>query len=273
MNINQDRENAYLDLLLKPIRICADYKPGFGRGKRDGLTLEQFRALYKNDQFYQWFGLDHLMMYTAHRIAGGMTSIYRQIGIGCEKLFRTVLRDALGLSDQDVIWSYKVTTSSGQERMLSLDGRVLIESIAHKDKQDIFREWMRKSAERLGVDPGIINTLKEVVFEVRQGYKSKDAKRQNADIANAATAYIHAYLPCAAILSTQIDNDILKRYQRERWVVITGERKDDPFTSTYAFARQIIGYDLEAFFKKHCEDLRREVVSVLESLLSSEDER
>ena len=33
-----------------------------------------------------------------------MTSIYRQIGIGCESVFRKVLQDALGLSDADTAW-------------------------------------------------------------------------------------------------------------------------------------------------------------------------
>lgn len=51
----------------------------------------------------------------------------------------------------------------------------------------------------------MFTTLKGAVFEVRQGYKSKDAKRQNADIANAAAAYTQAYLPCVVMLSSQID--------------------------------------------------------------------
>lgn len=30
-------------------------------------------------------------MYAAHKAAGGMTSVYRQIGIGCERLFRKLV--------------------------------------------------------------------------------------------------------------------------------------------------------------------------------------
>jgi hypothetical protein len=63
---------------------------------------------------------------------------------------------------------------------------------------------MREAAEAISADPNVFATLTGTVFEVRQGYKSKDSKRQNADIANAATAYTKAYLPCAVILSTQI---------------------------------------------------------------------
>lgn len=78
------------------------------------------------------------------------------------------------------------------------------------------------SAKLIHVDSDVFSTLKGAVFEVRQGYKSKDSKRQNADIANAATAYTKGYLPCAVILSTQIDSDILLRYRSEKWAVVTG---------------------------------------------------
>lgn len=75
----------------------------------------------------------------------------------------------------------------------------------------------RAGRRTLGVAEPIRRTLSGTVFEVRQGYKSKDSKRQNADIANASTAYTRAYLPCVAVLSTQIDGDIVIRYRNERW--------------------------------------------------------
>lgn len=61
-------------------------------------------------------------MYTAHKASGGMTSVYRQIGIGCEKLFRTILQDCLGLSVEDSSWSYEVHTADGRIRKLTLMG-------------------------------------------------------------------------------------------------------------------------------------------------------
>ena len=62
-----------------------------------------------------WFGLDNPMMYAAHKAAGGMTSVYRQIGIGCEKLFRSAVKTSLELSEEDVTWSYQVTLPSGRK--------------------------------------------------------------------------------------------------------------------------------------------------------------
>lgn len=121
------------------------------------------------------------------------------------------------------------------------------------------------------MDSKVFAMLAGTVFEVRQGYKSKDSKRQDADIANAATAYTKAYLPCAAILSTQIDSDILYRYKGEKWAVITGiVGAKNPLISTYDFMREVVGYDLAGFFMRNSEILREEVEVVLRALLTPE---
>lgn len=259
----------YLKIVLDPIHVCAKYKPKFGQGKNGGLSLAQFQALYQSDPFYNWFGLDNPMMYAAHKAAGGMTSIYRQIGIGCECLFRTILQDALGLSAESAKWSYEVATAGGKTRTLYLDGRIQLDDVDNLVARQKFHDWMKEQAEGLGIDQRVFSTLTGTIFEVRQGYKSKDSKRQNADIANAATAYIKSYLPCAVILSTQIDSDILLRYRAEKWAVITGTvGLDDPLVSTYDFMRDIVGYDLAGFFERNRETLRIEIDKVLEALLT-----
>jgi hypothetical protein len=262
----------YLRTVLDPVRICTHYRPKFGQGaKGKGLTLPEFQSLYQSDIFYNWFGLDNPLMYAAHKAAGGMTSIYRQIGIGCEKLFRTILRDSLDLSAADVTWSYEVPLPDGKNRILHLDGRVPLDKIPDKKKKAKFHNWMLQSATKVGVDKRVFNTLTGTIFEVRQGYKSKDSKRQNADIANAASAYAKAYFPCAAILSAQIDGDILLRYRAERWSVITGiVGANDPLVSTYDFMREVIGYDLAAFFERNKDELRKEIDAALKALLAPE---
>jgi len=113
---------------------------------------------------------------------------------------------------------------------------------------------MEQSAKSLGIYPNLFRSLTGIVFEVRQGYKSKDSKRQNADIANATTAYIKSYLPCAVILSNQIDDDILLRYRAEKWVVMTGVTgRNDHLSSTYDFLQDVVGYDLAGFFERNTE--------------------
>lgn len=265
-------DTNYLELVLRPIRISARYKPKFGHGsKGGGLTLEQFQSLYKSDPFYNWFGLDNPMMYAAHKAAGGMTSVYRQIGIGCERLFREVLKDALELEGTDVLWSYEVLQSDGKIRKLYLDGRIPLDKIPDKAKRERVHGWMKAYADSIDIDPNVFSTLTGTIFEVRQGYKSKDSKRQNADIANAATAYTKALFPCVVILSAQIDYDVLLRYRAEKWAVITGiEGANNPLVSTYDFMRDVVGYDLAAFFHRNSKLLRAEIDAVLKALLTPE---
>lgn len=269
MKTNDDAR--YLKTILDPIRVCARYKPKFGQGRGDGLSLDQFRTLYQGDPFYNWFGLDNPLMYAAHKAAGGMTSVYRQIGIGCEHVFRQTLQDALGLTEDAAKWSYEVKGANNKTRTLYLDGRVPLPDIPNPAARARFHDWMKQSAASVGVTDGVFQSLTGTIFEVRQGYKSKDSKRQNADIANAATAYVNAYLPCAVILSAQIDGDILSRYRGEKWACLTGlVGFNNPLVSTYDFMREVIGYDLAAFFERNSTTLRTEIDNVLRALLTPE---
>lgn len=271
---NQD-DIRYLNTILNPIKVCARYRPKFGQGIGSGYSLAQFQALYRADPFYSWFGLDNPQMYAAHKAAGGMTSIYRQIGIGCEQVFRQILQDALGISPESARWSYEVTGANGKTRKLHLDARIPCAEIADPHRSANFRAWMKNAAASLGVADTVFPSLAGTIFEVRQGYKSKDSKRQNADIANAATAYIKGYLPCAVILSGQIDSDILVRYRAEKWSVLTGiidPKNIDPQRSTYDFMREIVGYDLAGFFERNSSVLRAEIDTILHSLLTPDTE-
>lgn len=261
-------DQRYREIVLKPIDVCAQYKPKLGQGRNEGMSLEAFQALYKADAFYNWFGLDNPLMYAAHKAAGGMTSIYRQIGIGGERLFRQVIIDSLGLSEEDATWWYERETPGGRRQRLYLDGRIPLNSVKDNEVRARVNNWIHRAARDVGVKQPIIDSLTGVVFEVRQGYKSKDSKRQNADIANATSAYVNTYLPCAVILSDQIDGDIQNRYRGERWAMVTGTvGMNDDLRSTYAFTQQVLGYDLAAFFERNANQLRAEVDRVLQSLL------
>lgn len=128
---------------------------------------------------------------------------------------------------------------------------------------------MRNAANRIDIDSVVAKTLQGIVFEIRQGYKSKDSKRQNADIANAATAYTKWLLPCTGILSLQIDEDIAQRYRNERWVLLTGLTSNvSSDESFYGFCKDVIGYDLAGFFQRNSPVLKKEVEAVLRTLLT-----
>lgn len=266
-------DDRYLKTLIEPIRVCASYRPKMGQGGHGadaGLSLAEFQTLYRADPFYAWYGLDHPMMYAAHKAAGGMTSVYRQVGIGAERLFRLILQDHLGLSVEQSEWSYETKSAGGKARTLYLDGRIELAFVSDTTKRKRVEQWMNAAADDLGVAKEIRKTLKGTVFEVRQGYKSKDSKRQNADIANASTAYTRAFLPCVVVLSTQIDSDIVTRYRNEQWAILTGSVAErSTIRSTYAFVRDVVGFDLAGFFTRNSDTLRTEVEKVLHALLSA----
>lgn len=271
MNQQADKDKEYLAFILDAVRVCANYRPKLGHGAGAGYSLQEFQETYRNDPFYSWIGLDNPLMYAAHKAAGGMTSIYRQIGIGCERLFCKVLQDSLGLSAEDVKWSYTVKKGRGRTRTLSLDARIPTDAIRDPKAKAAVHNWIAQSAKELEVHDRVAASLQGIVFEVRQGYKSKDSKRQNADIANAATAYTKGYLPCAAILSLQIDDDIALRYRNEKWILLTGSiAENSPHKSLYSFMREVIGYDLAAFLEQHSAVLKAEINSVLTQLLAAQ---
>lgn len=263
------QDERYTSILLEPVSVCERYRPRMGRGRNEeGYDLDAFQVLYRSDPFYSWLGLDNPLMYVAHRMAGGMTSIYRQIGIGCERLFRQILIDELKLAPEDAIWSYKTKVTGGKSRTFRLDGRIPVEAVRDRRRQAIIKDWVDRAATDVGVASTMRKPLAGVVFEVRQGYKSKDSKRQNADIANAAKAYVNAYLPCVSVLSNQIDTDIQARYREEKWVMLTGTTgNSDDLRSVYAFMKQVVGYNLEAFLNRNSDTLKAEIDRVLRSLL------
>ena len=260
------RDGRYLAAILKALKVCRDYQPKFGKGKEAGFTLAEFKRLYGRDPFYSWFGLDSPLMYSAHRAAGGMTSIYRQIGIGCQWVFQAILQDSLGLAAEQASWSYDVPSPAGK-RTLSLDGRITLNDLEDKAARTRVAAWLKDAAAFLKLERQAAKNLQGVVFEVRQGYKSKDSKRQNADVANAANAYAHRYLPVNLVLSFQMDDDISERYLRARWLLLKGTLSGTPLDSAYVFSRQVLKYDLAGFFRRHSATLQREVVGVLKGLL------
>ncbi len=207
-------------------------------------------------------------MYAAHRAAGGMTSIYRQIGIGCERLFREVLVDTTGYTDTIyATWSYTAKTHSGKEKKLALDGRLELSKIKKQTVLNNVRRWIKNYCADLDE---VAEPANGIVFEVRQGYKSKDSKRQNADIDNATVAWANGYIPVFAIFSSQIDPDIVLRYRNNRCGILIGTTNGNEKLSLYAFCSHILGYDLAGFFKHHTTEIKTEIHDVLETLLSAE---
>ncbi|MGI8495221.1 MAG: hypothetical protein ACR2L1_07900 [Pyrinomonadaceae bacterium] len=262
-------DERYLILLTTPLKASANYKPKFGQGGKDGMSYEQFHEMYSSDPFYSWIGLDSPLMYAAHKAAGGMTSVYRQLGIGSQWILNQVIQDHLGLTKDEANWSYEVPSSKGKTRKLSLDARIETSHIKDKAKRSVVENWIDSVAEQVLLPVGTRENIKGVVIEARQGYKSKDSKRQNADISNASNAYANLYIPVLLLFSTQIDGDVAHRYKEAQWLLLNGSTNGTTVNSTYAFCRDVVGYDLQAFFTRNSPKIKKEIEIILEALLSA----
>jgi len=260
-------DERYLDLIRNALRVCLNYNPAFGHGRGDGISLERFQQIYREDAFYSWFGLDSPLVYAAHKAAGGMTSVYRQIGLGCQLVFQNVLQDTLSLSAVDATWSYEIKVKGAKARLLALDGRIPLEKIGSISARKRVVKWLAEAINSVGLKGKKAVTLDGCVFEVRQGYKSNDAKRQNADVSNAANAFAHRYLPVMLLLSVQIPNNLAERYQRAHWLILRGTVSGKSIDSTYVFCREVLDYDLAGFFQRNSDAIKAETLAVFEGLL------
>lgn len=260
-------EQQLLRKFLEPLKVCKRYKPKFGLGNREeGIGLSQFMDIYGADPFYAWCGLNSELMYAAHKAAGGMTSVYRQIGKGCENLFREIIIDSTGYKDRkSAEWSYKSKTSSGKDKTLSLDGRLILSEIENTKVKSNVNQWLENYCLSLQTEIPKYGA----VFEVRQGYKSKDSKRQNADIDNVAVAWSQGYLPVFAIFSGQIDNDLVLRYRNNRAGIVVGTFNGTSEESLFSFCKDVLDYDLADFFKRNSPEIKKEMHNTLEALLNA----
>ena len=260
-------EQQMLRKFLDPLKVCKRYKPKFGLGNRDeGVGINQFMDIYGTDPFYAWCGLNSELMYAAHKAAGGMTSVYRQIGKGCENIFKEIIIDATGYKDRaSVEWSYKTKTSAGKDKTLSLDGRLALAEIENTKIKSNVTRWLKDYCGSLKTEVPKYGA----VFEVRQGYKSKDSKRQNADIDNVAVAWSQGYLPVFAIFSGQIDGDLVLRYRNHRAGIVVGTLSGTSEESLFSFCNDVLDYDLADFFKRNSPEIKKEMHDTLEALLNA----
>ncbi|MDX2163560.1 MAG: hypothetical protein SF162_19755 [bacterium] len=186
-------------------------------------------------------------------------------------MFRQIICDQLALTQAQASWAYLLPTASGKGRSLSLDARIDLNDVQDEVKRERLEDWLRSVTEAVGMNTAVAHALQGAVFEVRQGYKSKDSKRQNADIANAGTALMQGYLPVLVLMSAQMDTDLTLRYANAGWLILKGVPDASASRSTFAFCTQVLDYDLAAFFQRCSPVLAAEVRAVLVALLTPAD--
>ena len=261
-------DKKYLEIFLSPLYVCADYLPAFGTSGNEGLSLTDFQTLYGNDEFYSWIGLDSPLVYAAHKASGGLTSIYRQIGVGAERLLREIIKDGFSLTQQEVEWKYEYNKTKKQKAFHILDARISIDDLKTPDQIRRMNQWLAKARKAAQGDSR--THLNGAIFEIRQGYKSADSKRQNADLRFGAKSYQIGHIPVVAVLSSQVSETVINRYRDAGMLVLTGLHSDDPTVSTFAFFKEVIGYSLEDFFKRSSPRIKDVILSLIGKLLKAE---
>lgn len=258
-----------VDIFLTPIRKCADYRPAFGKGRGETLELPGFRCLYGADPFYAWLGLDDPLVYAAHKASGGLSSIYRQIGVGAERLVRHIIQSVFSLGENQASWGYDYAKPDGTNAQHLLDVQICLSDLPDSDTPRV-AAWLKTVRERIAMPRLPCSRIEGVVFEVRQGYKSADSKRQNADLRFGIRAYQAGLLPVFLILSSQVSEPVIQRYRRDGMLVLTGTLAEDPTVSSFAFFRAVVGYDLAGFFQRNCDVLRQETRAVFAAILTAD---
>lgn len=262
----KDLDEKYLEIFLSPLKACSGYLPAFGRNDGEGLSLSAFQALYGSDEFYSWIGLDSSLVYAAHKASGGLTSIYRQIGVGAERLLREIMKDKFSLSQEEVEWKYEYRKSRTQKAFHILDARISVEDLKDAAQAARVQAWLQRARQTAHGDAR--THVRGAIFEIRQGYKSADAKRQNADLRFGVRAYQNGHIPVVAVLSSQVSETVIDRYRDAGMLVLTGIRSEDSTRSTFAFCKEVIGYDLEEFFVRSSPRIKSMLHALIEKLLT-----
>lgn len=203
-----------------------------------------------------------------------MTSIYRQLGIGVERLFRHIIMDEFDLDEHQANWSYTIpATQEAKAKTRNLDGRIDLGMVKDPTSRKRVSDWLDAVKDRIYQQQAQNFPLKGVVFEVRQGYKSQDSKRSQGDTDNGQRALMEQYQMVVAVISMQINDAARTHYLDNGILVMTGDVvSDDPMTSTFAFMKQVIDYDFAGFFERNTDDLRANMHSILEKTLTVKDD-
>jgi len=261
-----DADNRLTEIFLEPVRKCYEYRPAFGLSRSDGVSYEDFNEIFGADPFYSLIGLASPSVYAAHKAAGGLTSVYRQLGIGAERLFRAILGQQLDLRDDQLMWAYDYAVTSSKSKTHTLDACLKCDDLS-QERREMLSRWIAGAISSTG--RAVKTDLQGVVFEVRQGYKSADSKRQNADLRFGLNAYQSNMLPAFAIFSNQVIYPVISRYRADGMLVLMGLPEGSSYESTFTFLEEVAGFDLIAFFKRNQETIRTEVKGVVSSLLKA----
>jgi hypothetical protein len=153
-------------------------------------------------------------------MAGGLTSVYRQIGVGTEHLLRAIIRDSLGLTAEETTWSYRYRKPNGKTGVHSLDAKISFADLSDAQRR-IFIEWMEVVGPHVDLTPAN-----------GSGYKVSFLKSGKVIKARTLNVRMRIYVrheclsggiaSCIHDLSQQVSETVIDRYRKDKMAVLTG---------------------------------------------------
>lgn len=189
----------------------------------------------KRDPYYGPLGLDSPDLAAAHRWAATLTSGYRRLGYATEHLIREALADRLKLEPEQLQWSYK----TDKKRSRTLDARLALDEMPAR-----YASRLRKFLDD--------ERSAGAVFEIRQGYKSCDSKRRNADRQSARAIRRAGFTPVLLVVSDELSPENIASYTKDGWKILKG-------ADTMAFLKDVVGFDLGGMLDRNRDWMRDQI--------------
>jgi hypothetical protein len=229
-----------LEALWGPVlKIKPNLAPKMGTG--EFVYENDFLGIYRRDPLYgpTALGFNSKAMYKAHQSLTRLTSLYRNVGTGTEAVVKLLIERCLGITPEQHRWQYHYTFN-GSPRTRTLDGAIRFEQIKNAKLRRRVRDWVRRH------DPQATG----LVLEVREGYKSSDAKRSNGDKDAVLAARADNLVPVMLVLSDQIAATTVATYTKCGWNIEAGAQ-------AYQFCAHVFGVDLLAVMERNPKFMNR----------------
>jgi len=248
-----DLEAQLFDIVMRHLDRLKAYIPG--PVKKAGGTKEHLIQRYAADPLYSIFGLDSPEYVSATLGGGTVTSIHRKLGDIYEDCLKNVFHRRLGISFEQLTYSAQIMSGTTRQARTA-DAYIQFDQVRDTRQRKAIEGYCDGELRKLTEDPKI--ELIGVGMEVRHCYQTGDSKRTQADEAMARHFFVSGVLPVMPLFCNQSNPSIIQRY-RSVWVIKQGDE-------SYDMVRQLSGFDLYEFMRRHREEFRRPVIEMLRGL-------
>lgn len=242
-------EQRLLDIILSNLDRVLEFK------RLDDAPRE-IEALREDPVFSYFIPWSRISSYVKAKIGGAyIVSLDRKLGDIYEECVKEIVKTKLGLSDEDMQYSY-VLKVGGRETERKLDCKILLEDIQDKEARDRVERVIQQEAQHM-LHP---KQYRGIGLEIRFCYQIGDSKRIQADLDMAKSLESDNILPVMLIFCNISLQSPIKRFrERSPWHVKEG-------LEAYKFLKKLTGFDLYNFLKSYRKVIMDKVEAIFERL-------